>query len=376
MKQIHLYYNKQIMVFIDEYDTPFIEAYANGFYENVKIGLNNIYQNTLKDNNSLNYALLTGIQRVAKENIFSGLNNLEVHDVSSHFYDEYFGFCEDEVKEMMAYYKLEFNDEIKDMYDGYCIGNQHIYNPWSILSYIKHKELKPYWINTSTNHLLRSLLKNANSRFKEEYHDLIINGHLNTAVNLSSSFYEMNNNSSLWGLFVSAGYLTLDSKKGLRIPNKEVVDEFKSITTSYLNIEDVDTKNFIKGIINKDKELFIKAYKNMLKIPSFYDLSSENSYHMFLLGISIWLKGDYEIISNKEEGKGRCNLILKSRKALPNYIFEFKYSKSEKNLDSLAKQAINQIKEREYDYNLGDEVVYVGLAHYKKEVKIIWQEGK
>ena len=158
MERMEDYYGKEVMVFIDEYDTPFVEAHTGGFYDEVRGGLAGLLHNSLKTSTSLKYAMLTGIQRVAKENIFSDLNNLDVYTVIDNDYSEYFGFSIEETKELLEYYDLELNDEVKEMYDGYKMGDKEIYSPWSILNYARRKVLVPYWVNTSANTMLKQAI--------------------------------------------------------------------------------------------------------------------------------------------------------------------------------------------------------------------------
>ena len=192
---------------------------------------------TAKASNHLQYAFLTGIQRVAKENIFSDLNNLVVNTVMDEEYCQYFGFDEQETLELLNYYGLELNDEIKKMYDGYHIGNLEIYNPWSIINYCKYKKVDAYWVNTSGNQMIKSAMKLSNAGFKEDYDLLIQQGYLDTYVNIQTSFYEVTSEESLWGLFVNAGYLTIERRyEGeycrIKIPNDEVK---KELTPYYLD---------------------------------------------------------------------------------------------------------------------------------------------
>lgn len=166
-KRLEKYYHKKVMLFIDEFDTPFIESHIGDFYEELHGNLSLLLSSALKNNNSLQYAMLTGIQRVAKENIFSGLNNPKVCTVADQEYAQYFGFTEEETKKFLAYYGLDLTDEVKDMYDGYRIGNQEIYNPWSIINYADTKELNAYWVNTSANKMIRSAMERCDSTFKD-----------------------------------------------------------------------------------------------------------------------------------------------------------------------------------------------------------------
>ena len=383
MKILEKYYQRKVMLFIDEYDTPFIEAHVNGFYDKIKNGLASLLHNSLKTSNSLQYALLTGIQRVAKENIFSDLNNLVVCTVKDHTYDKYFGFNEQETKELLEYYDLKLNEDVKQMYDGYHIGNQEIYNPWSIINYADSHELQPYWVNTSSNKMIKKAMIKKDQAFNQGYEKLVTKGYLQTLVHLDTSFFEARTTSSLWGLFVNAGYLTIAKTISLRdriyiikIPNQEVQEEFMNLTAYYLDISDTLLADLFYALKITNQNLFITTYQRIIKsLPSYYDLKDENSYHMMMLGMCAWLSNEYEIISNKEIGKGRCDIILKAKGDFTSYIFEFKYTKNNyDNLDVLANKAIKQIEKRNYNLNLKGKVIYVGLAHLQKEVVIKWKE--
>ena len=384
MKILEKYYNKKVMVFIDEYDTPFIEANIGGFYDEIRDGLSSILHNALKTSTSLQYAMMTGIQRVAKENIFSDLNNLVVCTVKDPEYAEYFGFTEKETKEALEYYDLSLNNEVKSMYNGYRFGKYEIYNPWSVLNYASRKVLEPYWINTSSNEMIRKAMESSDDAFNRGYEELIQTGKLETLVRMETSFFEMNSTSSLWGLLVNAGYLTISkiisNQEGLyviKVPNQEVQQEFQKLTAHYLKVAGTDLFTMFSALKRQKKEDFKDKYqKVLLTLPSYHDLKDENSYHMMVLGMCAWLCHDYKIISNREAGKGRCDIVLKARKENQiSYILEFKYAKdSNTDLNELAKRAVEQIKDRKYDIELRGNVIYIGLAHYQKEVEIEWQE--
>ena len=303
MERLQNYYHKEVMLFIDEYDTPFVEAHINGFYEEIRGGLAGLLHSSLKTSTSSNYAMLTGIQRVAKENIFSDLNNLIVCDITNQRYASYFGFDTQETKELLEYYHLELNEEVKEMYDGYKIGDKEIYNPWSILNYVDNKQLIPYWVNTSANTMIKQAITKANYDFKEEYEKLITNNYLETTVNLQTSFYEVENTPNLWGLFVSAGYLTADevidiedNYYRIRIPNNEIKTEFKNLTEYYLSLNDGQLSKLARFLINEQLDEFSKEYQNILMLPSYHDLNNENSYHMMMLGMCICLSNNFIII--------------------------------------------------------------------------------
>ncbi len=385
IEKLEKHHGKKVMVFIDEYDTPFIEAHVNGYYEEIRGGLSSLLHNALKASTSLQYAMLTGIQRVAKENIFSDLNNLVVCTVKDQEYAQYFGFTEAETKAVLEYYGLRLDEEVKAMYDGYHFGKEEIYNPWSILNYASREVLEPYWVNTSSNKMIRKAMEGRDLTFARGYEELIEKGKLETLVRMETSFFEVSSTESLWGLFVNAGYLTIekvisarDGRYVLRIPNEEVQQEFRDLTASYLNVSESNLSAMFNGLRYEERERFVESYADMLlSLPSYHDLKDENSYHVLFLGMCAWLSNEYEIKSNREEGKGRCDIILKAKKeSLPSYVLEFKYLKEAdtERLETSAKEAVLQIKEKHYDAELPGRAILIGLAHAGKEVWIEWQE--
>ncbi len=385
IEKLEKHHGKKVMVFIDEYDTPFIEAHVNGYYEEIRGGLSSLLHNALKASTSLQHAMLTGIQRVAKENIFSDLNNLVVCTVTDKRYAQYFGFTEAEAKAVLEYHGLKLDEEVKAMYDGYHFGKEEIYNPWSILNYADTGELAPYWVNTSSNKMIRKAMEGRDQAFARGYEELIEKGKLETLVRMETSFFEVSSTESLWGLFVNAGYLTIekvisarDGRYVLRIPNEEVQQEFRDLTASYLNVSESNLSAMFNGLRYEERERFAESYADMLlSLPSYHDLKDENSYHVLFLGMCAWLSNEYDIISNREEGKGRCDIILKAKKeSLPSYVLEFKYLKEAdtERLETSAKEAVLQIKEKHYDAELPGRAILIGLAHAGKEVWIEWQE--
>ena len=385
IEKLEKHHGKKVMVFIDEYDTPFIEAHVNGYYEEIRGGLSSLLHNALKASTSLQHAMLTGIQRVAKENIFSDLNNLVVCTVKDQEYAQYFGFTEAETKAVLEYYGLKLDEEVKAMYDGYHFGKEEIYNPWSILNYASREVLEPYWVNTSSNKMIRKAMEGRDLTFSRGYEELIEKGKLETLVRMETSFFEVSSTESLWGLFVNAGYLTIekvisarDGRYVLRIPNEEVQQEFRDLTASYLNVSESNLSAMFNGLRYEERERFAESYADMLlSLPSYHDLKDENSYHVLFLGMCAWLSNEYDIISNREEGKGRCDIILKAKKeGLASYVLEFKYLKEAdaERLEASAKEAVLQIKEKHYDAELQGRTILIGLAHAGKEVWIEWQE--
>lgn len=377
MKRCHQYYHKRVMLFIDEYDTPFIEAHTHGFYHELRGALSALLHTSMKTSDDLQYAMLTGIQRVAKENIFSDLNNLLVCTVRDKEYGEYFGFTEHEVKNLLRSYDVRYNDEVRQMYDGYNMGGIEIYNPWSIINYANRRELIPYWVNTSSNKMIKTAMQECDSSFKTGYEELIRTGRVTSLVNFEASFYEIKETSSLWGLFVNAGYLTIQEivdpfigKYVLRIPNLEIMSEFSSLTAYYLHIDENIVDILVNKLIHQNWNAFLADYQKILiDAMSYFDLINENSYQTLLLGIFLRLENHYEITSNREQGEGRYDILLKNKtKGKSSFLFELKYTRDEnQNLENLAKQACEQITRKQYNHNL-QNVIAIGLAHRGKQV--------
>ena len=377
-------YQKPVMLFIDEYDTPFIEAHTHECYDKLHNTLAGMLSSALKDNPYLQYAMLTGIQRVAKENIFSGLNNLEVCTVKDKTYASYFGFVEEEVKAMLEYYGFAYSDAVKAMYDGYHIGGKDIYNPWSIINYVKQGELTPYWVNVSSSGMIKKAMEEADAEFHAQYETLIRTRKLETVVDLQTSFYEYSSNASLWGLFVNAGYLTItgvdDGLYSLVVPNEEVMEAFKTLTFDYMKKDPDGFTKMMRGLTRKNPQMFLENYRKfLLKTTSYHDLINENSYHTLLLGMCACLYADYEVKSNQEAGKGRYDIILQCKtNKYPSYIIELKYLKKEEYekrpelLQEKCKEAVEQIEANQYDIAISGNVIYIALAHSGKDVEMQW----
>ncbi|MBU3874877.1 ATP-binding protein [Faecalicatena sp. AGMB00832] len=375
------YYQKPVIMLIDEYDTPFLEAHLNGFYDEVHSELSVMLSSALEGNESLYLAMLTGIQRVAKENIFSGLNNLLVCTVKDPEFKDCFGFTMAESEKLLDYYGMELDEKVKSMYDGYSFSGAEIYNPWSILNYAQRKSLQPYWVNTSENKMIRSAMTQCDKSFYRNYDKLIESGTLTTSVQPENSFYEMPSTSSLWGLLLNSGMITIEHELEpgyyqVRIPNQEVKSAFIGITEYYLQIQDGALGNLFGALRHSDIEGFIAQYRVLLEtLPSYHDLKDENSYHMMMLGICITLSGDYEISSNREWGYGRSDILLRSKSpASPHVIMEFKYTKDTSyDLEKLAEEALQQIEEKRYAAGLDGTVLCIGLGHRGKCMEAVWK---
>lgn len=340
------YHGKKVRVFIDEYDTPFIQALIAGYYEEIRPVFTMLLSSVLKGNPSLKSAYLTGIQRVAKENIFSGMNNLEVYTVNDPEYAEYFGFTEAETETLLRYFGMELTDEVRETYDGYHFGDCEVYNPWSITNYVSRKRLSPFWVNTAENSLIHSAIDQVGEKF------------------------------------LSAGMLTSEQIPGwakeyrLWIPNREVMYAFEELTAHHLGIRGGGMSMMFYALTMKDMCRFEEEYKDILmELPSYHDLKEENSYHMMMLGMCTYLKGEYEVKSNSESGHGRSNICLRAlKKGKPHIIMEFKYTKDRgKDLKELANEALEQIREKGYAAGVEGEVLCVGLGHCGKNVEIKWE---
>lgn len=381
---LEAYYGKKVYFLLDEYDTPFISANAQGYYSEVRGVLTEMLTLSLKGNPSLERAVLTGIQRVAMENIFSGINNLSVCTVKDPEYSDCFGFTEEEAEALLEYCGVEFTDDVRTMYDGYLFGTTEVYNPWSISCYAARKKLEPYWVNTSENSIIKNAFEQRGELFLRKYNELIEKGTVDTKVELSVSYYEEPDDASLWGLLLDAGMVTIQEKMDegiykLRIPNYEVREAFRELTAFCLKLEEGHISQMLRYLRTEDMEKFIEQYQwILLRLPSYHDLKSENSYHMMMLGMCAFMYRYYDVKSNRESGTGRSDILLYAKKReLPHMVLEFKYTKDEsQNLEELAQKAIDQIRDRKYDAEMTGTVYYIGLAHFGKNAEVRWVKRK
>jgi hypothetical protein len=373
---VSLYFGINPIVILDEYDTPIISAYEYGYKDQLKAFFASFYGEALKSNNYLDRAVLTGIQRVAKESIFSQLNNVAVYTVLDELYSQYFGFTELETEELLKNADLELTDKVKNKYNGYVFGKTRIYNLWSILNYASKKVLDTFWVNTSSNTLVRSSIKEADFIFRRNYEKLLTDGKATVNIKLETSFIELKNAETLWGLLVNAGYLTVteydreDRMATLLIPNGEVKDEFISIVAEDFNLGSGTLGQMFRCLVKKDFDGFEQAYKDMLIIhTSYFDhVEGERSYHLFFLGMCLVLNSIYKITSNLEGGHGRYDIMLEAlRTDLPHIVIEFKQGED---LKKLSEEAVNQIIEQKYYAPLTGEVICMGVAHNKKKCEI------
>ena len=339
----------------------------------------------MKTNPYLKTAVLTGIVQVAKEGIFSGLNNVITYNILENKFETFFGLSEEEVEESLKYFEMEYQiEEVKKWYDGYKFGGKEIYNPWSILNYLRTKELRAYWVNTSDNALIYENLSVANMDVFNCLEKLFEGKEIKKEISPFFTFEELERYNGIWQLMVYNGYLKLNQKLEddeylLTIPNYEIQTFFKKgfidkylIGSNYFN-------PIMQTLLEGNIEEFGRMLEEIFLInTSFHDLKAENIYHTFLLGMLIWLRDKYEVKSNGERGQGRYDiLLLPLDKKKPAFVFEFKVSKTIKGLESKAEEALNQIKKKQYDVGIKesgiDKIYRIGLAFKGKKVKIKYE---
>jgi len=392
---LYKYYGEKVIILIDEYDAPIINAFDKGYYNEAINFFQTFYSSALKTNNSLKYGVLTGITRIIKEGIFSGLNNLYVNTILSKDYSEYFGLLESEVIEMLEYFDMKYKiEEVREWYNGYIFGESKVYNPWSIVNYLREKEIKAYWANVSGNTLLENMLDHAR---ESVYDDLkrftdgeSIEKYISDGTTIKSL---LSNDDEIWQLLLYSGYLTKDEKQkeidvtseytdvyNLRIPNKEIRKYFGNMFLNRFFGTEVKTNILIKALENGDIKKFEKTLGEiMINMLSHFDLDKEMEkiYQVFMIGLVGFLMGKYEIISNDESGYGRYDLAMIPIKSNEKaYLMEFKISKTKKGMEEKAQKALKQIDEKKYDTKLKargiKNILKIGVAFYGKEVKVVF----
>lgn len=367
-------YQTSPILLIDEYDQPIMSSYERGYHDETGDFFSNLYGSAMKGNPSLAQALLTGVQRVAKESIFSQFNNPQVYTVTDKEYAPYFGLNETETHILLEEYGLELNDEVRRMYDGYHIGEIEMYNPWSIICYAKKGRLENYWVKTSANFLVKSALNTADRNFWNTFDKLAAGQERMVIAALDTSFVERGSLYSLWGLLVNAGYLTVtkwvDAESCVvRIPNGEVFSEFQTLIAELSGVDRLDLQSMFKYLLNKDMDGFLSIYQDIVISCTSYMDAKENAYHMLFLGMCITLRGTYEVTSNLEAGYGRSDITLRALSAKGiNVILEFKQGED---INHLKEEALQQILEQKYYTGLSGEVLCVGVAHDKKRCSVM-----
>lgn len=370
---LYKYHGVKPILLIDEYDQPIIASHINCY---LKAGINffrNLLSGVLKDNEALEKGVLTGIMRIAKESIFSGLNKVTVDTLINNRFN-YFGLSEDEVVAIVKHYGLDYElDAVKEWYNGYTFGKDLLYNPWSIINFVYADQLKPYWINTSSNDLIRESLSNISKSNYKELYNLIQGNDIEIEIEDNLSFETIDSASTIWNLMLFSGYLTIKAEYQVKIVNKEVRDFFISAFKTLAGRDRGEFSKLLKAIIIKDMSTFKGLLQEIfLNAVSYYDVGKEEKYyHNLMLGFVFGLADTYIIKSNREYGTGRVDLLLKSKEGtLPDYIFEFKVSKKREDLEKDAQYAYAQIKEKQYGIEV-DNPVCIGISFFKKEMCLV-----
>ena len=393
---LYKYHGEKVIILIDEYDAPIINAFDKGYYNEAVNFFQTFYSSALKTNNSLKYGILTGITRIIKEGIFSGLNNLKVDTILNKKYSEYFGLLESEVVEMLDYFGMKYKiEEVKEWYNGYIFGEREVYNPWSIVNYIDNREIKAYWANVSGNTLLENMLNHAGESVYEDLKRFTDGESIEKYISDGTTIKSLlSNDNEIWQLLLYSGYLTKDRKQkeidvtteytdvyNLRIPNKEIRKYFGNMFLNRFFGTEVKTNILMKALEGGDIKKFEKTLGEiMINMLSHFDLDKEMEkiYQVFMIGLVGFLMGKYEIISNDESGYGRYDLAMIPIKSNEKaYLMEFKISKTKKGMEESAEKALKQIDEKKYDTKLKargiKNILKIGIAFYGKEVKVVFK---
>ena len=390
------HYGTKVVLLIDEYDVPLAKAFENGYYDQMIFLIRSLLEQALKTNNSLKFAVMTGCMRISKESIFTGLNNLKVLSITDERYDEYFGFTDTEVREMLKYYEIEDHyEEVKNWYDGYQFGSVEVYCPWDVLNYCDklkdHGDSFPenYWINTSSNDAVRKFIQMSdNFTTKREIEKLLAGGEITKEIHQELTYPEMYQSlENVWSLLFMTGYLTqrgrVDAKRyKLAIPNLEIRDIFATQIMEYFKesvAKDGDTlSRFCDALKNgeetKVEEIFENYLKKTISIRDTFvrKASKENFYHGILLGI-LGVKEEWYVSSNQESGEGYSDILVETENSETVILIEVKYA-NDGNLDQACEQALQQIEEKKYDEELRengvDKILKYGIACYMKRYKV------
>ncbi|WP_339004275.1 AAA family ATPase [Fusobacterium animalis] len=381
---LYKYYKKEVILLIDEYDAPLINAYEYGYYDEAILFFKVFYGEALKTNLYLKTGIMTGIIRVIKAGIFSDLNNLKIYSILDKEYSDFFGFTQEEVKKALEDFNIEYElPEVKSWYDGYKFGNSEVYNPWSILNFLQHRELEAYWVKTSSNFLIKEALKNVNLDVKESLENLFNGENVEEVITGNSDLSSLLSYHDIWELLLFSGYLTINKKidkklYSLRLPNREIKELFKDefIDISFGESQFIKTMESLKR--NKLEDFEKNLQKILLNSTSYQDTKNEDFYHGLILGMTLYLDSQYYVTSNKESGLGRYDVTIEPKnKNNKAYILEFKVTKNEEDLEKEAKQAIEQIISKKYDVSLKErgikDIIILGVAFCGKLVKVSYQ---
>lgn len=386
------YYGEKVIILIDEYDTPMQEAYVNGYWDEISGFMRNMFNGALKTNPNLQKALLTGITRVSRESLFSDLNNINIVTISSDQYADCFGFTEDEVFESLDTYGYGSEKEkVKEWYDGFKFGNtEEIYNPWSIISFLKTGKYDAYWANTSSNSLVSKLVREGSVEIKQAFEELMNGGVIRTKIDEQLVYGEMSGNeNAVWSLLFAGGYLKPLEIEGegsqavytLKLTNHEVKDSFSLLVERWFENTGGNYSYFVKALLEGNIDDMMDTLSEICEsMISTFDGSGkaapENFYHGLVIGLLVELRDRYEIKSNRESGLGRYDVMLRPKDKKDNaVIIEFKSkrrSEKGKSLEELCDMALKQIKDRKYETELKE----AGYSKDKIKIFAFAFEGK
>ena len=394
------HYGQKIIVLIDEYDVPLAKAYEQGYYDQMIILIRNLFEQLLKTNDSLQFAVLTGCMRISKESIFTGLNNLEVRSISEEEYEEYFGFTDNEVRDMLACCNASSRyDVVKEWYDGYHFGNTDIYCPWDVTNYCKSLARDPdadpesYWLNSSSNNIVRQLIqRSGNAAVRGEIESLINGEYVEKQLCQDLTYPEMYSSiENLWSVLYTTGYLTYQGKrKGnslrLVIPNQEVhnifTEQILELFTQDIQKDGETLKRFCHALQTADVQTVERCLSDYLKKTiSIRDTAvktslKENFYHGILLGI-LGLKESWTVTSNRESGSGYSDILIRDFDHRLAMVIEIKYAQGG-NLEAACNHALRQVEEKHYTDDLCREnfetILRYGMAFHRKECRVVLAE--
>ncbi|MCM1136085.1 MAG: ATP-binding protein, partial [Clostridium sp.] len=386
-------YRKKVIILVDEYDVPLENAWFSGFYDKMAAFIRSLFESAFKSNPNLEFAVMTGCLRIARESIFTGLNNLEVISILNRTYAEYFGFTVAEVKKMLEDYGIEGKqEEVKRWYDGYLFGETEVYNPWSVINYVKNtvgntfEWPKAYWANTSSNDIVRGLVERADGTVRQEIENLIGGGTIEKPIHEDITYEEIyKTQDNLWNFLFFTGYLKKTKERfdgrtlylTMKIPNEEVTGIYQNTIIDWYDkrIRQKDFTAFFQALLKKDTEVLERELSmNLMETISFYDYK-EDYYHAYTAGLLKFMDG-YLVKSNRESGMGRSDImVLSAPYERTAVIIEIKVADTYAGLDAKAQEALNQISDRKYSAELELEgyrrFIKYGFAFYKKLCRVL-----
>lgn len=385
---LHKHYGRECIIIIDEYDTPIQQGHTCNFYPEIVNFMRNFFSGGLKDNPHLAFGFLTGILRVAKESIFSGMNNLKTYSILDDGYSSYFGFTEKEVKDMLRYYgKDDKYNELSEWYDGYRFGNTEIFNPWSVINYISDNCFpKAFWQSTGSNEIIGEIIQTATPEITKDLYKLLCGEKIAAYIDTGVIYPEVQNNPySIYSFLLVAGYLKVANiypqsdgnfMCDVAIPNKEITFVYEKEVLNRTNQNSLAI-SISQAIFSKDTQKLQSLLEDfMVKSISSIDGANEGFYHGMMLGLCAILGNRYKIRSNRESGLGRFDIqLMPLTKGMPGFIFEFKHTKDEHaDLSALADNALQQIEAKKYDTELRDNgvnsIISIGIAFRGKSAVV------